>query len=142
MMSSIDEVCGAASAGFASTGGTTFGAGACATAAPIVARVANPTTDASARARFASPRWGERARCLHGLRNIFKRRLSLRGLWLRAMIGMAGQDRRRPINLLHQHDPHQLMGPGRRAEREHSLHLAPQFRRKSVRPADHKYNVR
>ena len=61
---------------------------------------------------------------------------------LRAMIGVAGQNRRRPINLLHQHDPHQLMGPGRRAEGEHCLDRAPQFGRKSVRSADHEYNVR
>src|SRR5258708_21536267 len=54
---------------------------------------------------------------------------------LRAVIGMAGQDGRGPINLFQKHDPYHLMRPGRSAERHAQLGLAPQIARKSVRAA-------
>ena len=77
------------------------------------------------------PRW------LHRLR-----RCSLnarRGL--RAVIGVAGQNGRGPVNLLQKHDANHLMRPGRGAERDRQLCLAPQIGRKSVRAADHENSV-
>ena len=44
----------------------------------------------------------------------------------RAMIGVAGQDRRHPVELLPQHHPHQLMRPGQRTERQHQIGLVTQ----------------
>src|SRR6185312_4351462 len=58
-----------------------------------------------------------------------------------AVIGMAGQNGRGPINLFQEHDANHLMRPGRRAERNAELSLAPQIGRKSVRAADRKNSI-
>ncbi len=56
---------------------------------------------------------------------------------LRAMVGMAGQNGRGPVNLFKKHDANHLMRPGRRAERNAQFSLALQIGRKSVRASDH-----
>src|SRR4051795_10098268 len=53
-----------------------------------------------------------------------------------AVIGMAGQYSRGPVNLFKKHDADHLMRPGRRAERNAQSSLALQIGRKSVRAAD------
>src|SRR4051794_24940482 len=58
------------------------------------------------------------------------------------MIRVAGQDRRGPVYLFQKHDAYDLMRPGRGAERNLELCLAPQIGRKSVRAADQKKSVR
>ena len=60
---------------------------------------------------------------------------------LRAMVGVAGQNGRGPVNLFKKHDADHLMRPGRRAERNAQFSLALQFGRKSVRAADHENSV-
>src|SRR5258705_4994164 len=53
-----------------------------------------------------------------------------------AVIGMARQNRRGPVNLFQKHDANHLMRPGRRAERDAQFGFALQIGRKSVRAAD------
>src|SRR6266700_2755141 len=54
-----------------------------------------------------------------------------------AVIGMARHNGRGPIKLFQKHDANHLVRPGRGAEGDAELGLTPQFRRKSVRAADH-----
>src|SRR6195256_2309765 len=58
-----------------------------------------------------------------------------------AVIGMARQYGRGPVNLFQKHDAHHLVRPGSGAECDAQFCLAPQIRRKSVRAADHKNSV-
>src|SRR5437764_2113035 len=58
-----------------------------------------------------------------------------------AVIGMARQNGRGPIDLFQKHDANHLVRPGRGAERYAELSLAPQIGRKSVRSADHENSV-
>src|SRR5579871_5799013 len=60
---------------------------------------------------------------------------------LRAMIGVACQNRRGPVELLQKHDADHLMRPGRRPEGDPDLCLASQFGRKSVRAANDENSV-
>src|ERR1700687_6381228 len=55
---------------------------------------------------------------------------------LRAVIRMARQNGRGPIDLFQKHDANHLMRPGRGTERKAQLSLAPQIGRKAVRAAD------
>src|SRR3981081_1974465 len=77
------------------------------------------------------------SRCLHWIRSglLFRLRSS-------AVIRVAGQNGRGAINLFQKHDAYHLMRPGRGAERNAELCLAPQIGRKSVRAADQKKSVR
>src|SRR5690242_618097 len=59
-----------------------------------------------------------------------------------AVIGMAGQNRRGPVDLFQKHHAHHLVRPGRGPERDHELSFAPQFGRKSVRPANDENYIR
>src|SRR6267154_2678600 len=63
-------------------------------------------------------------------------------LRLSAMIVVAGQNGRGPVNLFQKHDAYHLMRPSRGAERKLELGLAPQIGRKSVRAADQEKSVR
>src|SRR5437016_7443142 len=54
-----------------------------------------------------------------------------------AVIRMARQNGRGPIKLFQKHDANHLVRPGRGAECDAQFRLTPQFRRKSVRAADH-----
>ena len=72
---------------------------------------------------------------LHRIRQAFA------PLRLSAVIGVARQNGRGPINLFQKHDANHLMRPGRGAECNAQLCLAPQIGRKSVRPADHENSV-
>src|SRR5450432_4233859 len=60
---------------------------------------------------------------------------------LAAVVRMARQNGRGPINLFQKHDSNHLMRPGRRAERNCKLRFAPQIGRKSVRAANCKNSV-
>src|SRR5882757_8053237 len=55
---------------------------------------------------------------------------------LGAVIGVACQNGRGPVDLFQKHDANHLMRPGRRAERNAQFSLALQIGRKSVRAAD------
>src|SRR5262245_22323460 len=61
---------------------------------------------------------------------------------LRAVIGVAGQNRCGPINLFQEHHADHLVRPGCRAERDHEPSLAAHFRGKSVRAADDENYIR
>src|SRR5215208_1439306 len=54
-----------------------------------------------------------------------------------AVIGMPGQERGGPIDLLQQHDPHQLMRPGGGAEGQPQVGAVAQHTAEAIRPADH-----
>ena len=54
------------------------------------------------------------------------------------MIGMAGEDRRRPIELLEQHDAGKRVGPGQLAETEGQSRLIAQLVSEAVGAADDK----
>src|SRR5258708_16049628 len=60
---------------------------------------------------------------------------------LRAVIRVARQNGRGPIDLFQQHDADHLVRPSRGTERNAELCLAPQIGRKSVRAADHENSV-
>src|SRR5712671_571871 len=58
-----------------------------------------------------------------------------------AVIEVARQYGRGPVNLFQKHDAHHLVRPGSGAECDAQFCLAPQIRRKSVRAADHENSV-
>jgi hypothetical protein len=58
-----------------------------------------------------------------------------------AVIGVPSQNGRGPIKLFQKHDANHLVRPGRGAERQSQFCHAPQFGRKSVRPADYENTV-
>src|SRR5438034_1236210 len=58
-----------------------------------------------------------------------------------AVIGVARQYGRGPVNLFQKHDARHLVRPGSGAERDAQFCLAPQIRRKSVRATDHENSV-
>src|SRR5262249_26867293 len=53
------------------------------------------------------------------------------------MVGMAGQDRHRPVNLLHQHDSDKLMRPSCRSECEGHIGIIQEPCRKTVGSPNH-----
>src|SRR4051812_10954485 len=56
-----------------------------------------------------------------------------------AMIGAAGQNRQSTVKLFQDHDPHQLVGPGRPTEGEMKVGILTQGCSDPVRSADHEH---
>src|SRR5215831_9203532 len=58
------------------------------------------------------------------------------------MVGVAGENRHGPVNLLHQHDSDELMWPGRRSERKVHIGGVKQASGKAVRSPDNEAGAR